>query len=447
MRYANLHQIKVSFESSPTVLLNIGDPLQMLVVQGLYDELGLPEDQIVRLRLEEMPTYDGEPLALPVNFGLIYKYYYVNGRITISDKIRPIFLAATLAAIHDGPYRDTLFNDPANLDYLRRVGPIGCRDEYTLLRLREHGLPAYLNGCLTATLPRRDPEKASRADQVYFVDAPESLADYIPRPLFDNCVFLSQQSYVPAETLKDTPRINALVRERYDEYRDRAALVVTSRLHVASPCLAMGIPVILAMDVPDHRYGWLEKLTPLYTPATYGDIQWNPQAPEYEDVKADLRELARRRILGRTDTETLQARVGAFFEERPRASYIFGKQALHENTEVLDRFASRHWNDGRPVRYALWGLTESADLWRRHIEARYPFARLETVIDNYKDETFHGLRPQKQDVLTADEDLYVIVIAAGAAAAARELFAKINKPQRFYCLAAETFLSGVPAAG
>lgn len=444
MKYGNLHQVNVSFENSDTSVLNIGDPLQMLQIQNIYNELGISEHEIVPIRLDEMKDYDGEPLILPLNFGLIYKYYYTEGKITISDKIRPIFLAVTLAAVDDKTYRESLFNNQWNIDYLRRMAPIGCRDEYTYLRMREQEIPSYLNGCLTATLPKRSEECAEAADKIYFIDAPKSLTEHIPKHMFNNCVFATHQYYVPLEFLMETKRVNEFVRNKYNEYRDNARLVITSRLHAAAPCIAMGIPVILAMDVPDHRYGWLEKLTPLYTPESFGKIQWDPVCPSYEDIKEKAKDLAKKRICGIHNTDALQQEIGTFFEDRPHASYVSSRQALHENTASFDRFADRHWENDMPIRYALWGLTESAELWYQHISGKYPHARLEAVIDSFKDTTFHGLQTQQPCILEKDDNLYVIVIATGAAMAAKELLKKIKKPKELYCLAAETFLSEIP---
>lgn len=38
---------------------------------------------------------------------------------------------------------------------LRRFSPVGCRDERTMRLLLEHGIDAYLQGCLVATFEKR----------------------------------------------------------------------------------------------------------------------------------------------------------------------------------------------------------------------------------------------------------------------------------------------------
>lgn len=40
----------------------------------------------------------------------------------------------------------------------------------------------------------------------------------------------------------------------YKEYRRQATLIITSRVHVALPCMAMGIPVIFAKNEYSYRF-------------------------------------------------------------------------------------------------------------------------------------------------------------------------------------------------
>ena len=69
--------------------------------------------------------------------------------------------------------------------------------------------------------------------------------------------------------------------------RDTAKLVVTSRLHIASPCLAMGIPVILAKKHFGDRFGFIDCFLPTYTPEKYNDIDWSPSPINFEEEKHD----------------------------------------------------------------------------------------------------------------------------------------------------------------
>ena len=65
---------------------------------------------------------------------------------------------------------------------------------------------------------------------------------------------------------------NNKVTHRYQEYQDNASLIITSLLHISTPCVAYGIPVILARDLISYRFSWLDKLLPIYSENDYEGV-------------------------------------------------------------------------------------------------------------------------------------------------------------------------------
>ena len=61
---------------------------------------------------------------------------------------------------------------PDAVEYLRRYGPVGCRDWTTTHLLTSMGVPAFFSGCLTTTIGGVFPDApAARADApVAYVD-------------------------------------------------------------------------------------------------------------------------------------------------------------------------------------------------------------------------------------------------------------------------------------
>jgi exopolysaccharide biosynthesis predicted pyruvyltransferase EpsI len=55
-----------------------------------------------------------------------------------------------------------------------------------------------------------------------------------------------------------------IAQEYLDRYRKEAKLVITSRLHCALPCIAMGIPVIVMGDHRDKRLQLVEEFTKIH---------------------------------------------------------------------------------------------------------------------------------------------------------------------------------------
>lgn len=166
---------------------------------------------------------------------------------------------------------------PEFRDYFKAHEPIGCRSPATAKALRDIGVEAYFSGCLTMTLRRPEREKT---DVIYAVDVESDLFNgLVPEKLRRRCIPLTHD--FPARTLGtarkttwhvhdiafrvfnkldynravlpsfryqlDVKRHNlrtSLAEEMLSRYK-AAAFVITSRLHVALPCLALGTPVVL----------------------------------------------------------------------------------------------------------------------------------------------------------------------------------------------------------
>ncbi len=116
-----------------------------------------------------------------------------------------------------------------------------ARDLDTTKFLQSIGVDAEFGGCLTLTLPRNEPEKR---EGVYLVD--------VPRVPFE---------WGKRITHKTIHQFNHAVRreqaKRFLEIYQNAELVITSRLHCALPCAAMGTPVVCINSGP--RYSGMEK--------------------------------------------------------------------------------------------------------------------------------------------------------------------------------------------
>jgi len=144
-----------------------------------------------------------------------------------------------------------------NLAYLRKREPIGARSLHTRDFLLQHNVSAYFTACLTLSLRNRflaDPSQ--RTNEIFIVDAPRKPLDpdflhkFFPKWLLDNATYLSQdidaRHYV-------NPHLKMFYAMDFLKAYARAKLVITERVHVALPCLAMGTPVLFL--VPNNNYG------------------------------------------------------------------------------------------------------------------------------------------------------------------------------------------------
>jgi hypothetical protein len=156
-----------------------------------------------------------------------------------------------------------------SLSYLKAHAPIGCRDQGTRAMLERAGASAYLSLCLTLTFPTRTHEPTQ--GRVFIVDASEV---WIPPQIRAGAVY-ETQSAKPGATDEEE---RAEARRLLDTYRDEASVVITTKLHCALPCLAMGIPVVFFGDAEDYRYGTLlsigQPIHPIRPTKGFASLLW-----------------------------------------------------------------------------------------------------------------------------------------------------------------------------
>ena len=204
---------------------NIGDDIQSVaVMQHLPPvDLFLPRDHLNR--------YEGEKALLVMNGWFLSEVR----NWPPSDRIVPVFFG-----FHVQKRARKIVADHA--DYLRRHAPIGCRDKATAEFVRSLGVEAYFSYCATLTFDA-PPDRAP--DSIFLVE-PER-QHRLGRLVNPGGLPVHNVSHrlvpVPTEL-----RI-AFAREMVRTYGRTASHVVTSRIHCAMPCVAMGIPTLFTGPV------------------------------------------------------------------------------------------------------------------------------------------------------------------------------------------------------
>jgi len=147
----------------------------------------------------------------------------------------------------------------AGLAYIKRFEPIGCRDRGTQSILQKHGVDAYYSKCLTLTLDKRD--KQPENGKIYIVGVTNSLQRVIPRNYRNEAVYVNQSK---VQLPNFSPKLKAeMAHSLLEDYKNNASLVITSRIHCAMPCVAMGIPVIFLFskqNSDDYRVKIIEDI-------------------------------------------------------------------------------------------------------------------------------------------------------------------------------------------
>jgi hypothetical protein len=217
---------------------NIGDVLQAIAVAD-----HLPEPPFVLDRENLLSASCLGPLLFFANGWYMHDY---------SKFPPPPNLVPVYASVHFS--NAAILQDRGNVQHFRNHGPIGARDRKTLFMLRAAGIPSYYSGCFTAGIKRRG--SSSQPDGRLLV------VDGIDHPLSDTAVETigRRLGMQPRRISHDPEGLDLPFSDYARESMLRAggllrtycssACVVTTKIHCALPCLAMGVPVILVHPNP-----------------------------------------------------------------------------------------------------------------------------------------------------------------------------------------------------
>lgn len=194
-----------------------------------------------------------------------------------------------ITGFHIRPHKWKHATSPENLRYLEKHSSIGCRDQFTKDLLESHGIECHLSNCLTTTLDRR--ESIEEQKKIFVVSAESDWYDILPNEIRKNCEYVNH--YTDSnEFSSNMIRAEILL----EKYRKTAKLVVTTLLHCALPCIAMGIPVVVfhpnsqekPMNTDLQRMSTLSTMVKCYNFNDIDSVNWNPSVTNIESEKQSL---------------------------------------------------------------------------------------------------------------------------------------------------------------
>lgn len=273
---------------------NLGDDIQTLAVSRLLPKV---DGYVSREALDQVD----EPCVVPMN-----GFFMNTDHWPPSPSVTPVFFA-----FHVTPQAQKVVCKPENIDYLKQWQPIGCRDKGTMEALARHGVEVYYSRCVTLTLPRRT-EEPNDGGQVFICGLGADARAVIPKAIRKNAITVDQAKIrLP---ITNTKLKLDLAAELLEQYRKRARLVITSKIHCAMPCIAMGIPVVFVYDEAkkdDYRVKIIEDLIGINYVSegkafsrlknrVFSDrINWNPAVPDIEDLKLEIRDNFNKALMSR----------------------------------------------------------------------------------------------------------------------------------------------------
>ena len=242
--------------------LNIGDDIQAYATARYLPSVDYFID---REHINEFKSDENEPVAVIMNAWYMWeKWNWPPSKCIVPHMVGFHYADHKLAVQPGSPLKYEVLEGLGG-DYLRAYEPIGCRDFFTMGKLKDIGIDAYFSGCITMTLPKM-PKIQVEKEYVCIVDVEESVKKRLLEILKDTEYEVkvithnrSRDSSMPWEERK------RIVEDLLTTYRN-AKYVITKRLHCALPCLSQGTPVLIIKGMTDDirfsPYGdWLHWIT------------------------------------------------------------------------------------------------------------------------------------------------------------------------------------------
>lgn len=231
---------------------NIGDDIQSFAALKYLPSVNYIIDR------EKMDEF-GEECIDRVSAIMNGWYMYSKFRWPPSNKINPLWISVHISRNDYFGIGDK-FLDGLGGDYLRQFDSIGARDPSTLNMLRSKKINSYLSGCLTLTIDL--PEYSGERSEIILVDIDREderlIRERYPKSIIHNVTHNVDPN---KHQLVSVEKRFKNVEELLLRYK-KAKCVITSRLHCALPCLALGTPVLLSYkpEYKDRMDGFLELL-------------------------------------------------------------------------------------------------------------------------------------------------------------------------------------------
>lgn len=268
---------------------NIGDDIQSYAAACLLPEVNY---YIEREHMDVFRPKEEEPVNAIINGWLM------NNKLgwPVSACINPLYLSMHFVG-EDAMLVEESFLRGIGSEDLKAHSPVGARDISTQRLLDRNGIPSYFSGCLTLTLPRKFGKEAAQP-YVCLTDVSDDVVAYVKNKYPNLMIRMMEHEpkKLPALVDKEADWKTRFqkVEELLTVYQNASA-VVTTRLHCAMPCLALGTPVLLLKDdgvYDPTRMDGLSELAHSATTSNYtsGQVDFDlANPPENPDQYLKLR--------------------------------------------------------------------------------------------------------------------------------------------------------------
>ena len=242
---------------------NLGDDIQSYAIKQFLPHV---DYYIDRENIDQFKSENNEPVAAVMAAWWMWKKFDWPPAECIIPK---------LVSMHFNNYNEREKASPVKNEWLKGIGgeyfnsygPVGVRDHTSLEFLKENDINAYFSGCITLTLPKQK-ETADKGQYVVIADLREDLEEKVREWLKDSNLEIRKVTHRYSYR-KNPESIESRMQKTEDllTLYQNAKFVVTRRLHVTLPCLAMEVPVVSIVNLDEK--GNSTRWSPYHTWVNY----------------------------------------------------------------------------------------------------------------------------------------------------------------------------------
>lgn len=242
---------------------NLGDDIQSFALENLLPRV---DTMVDRENMNTDKHFHNKPTATVMAAWFMGRKW----QWPPADCLRPLFTSFHYTDFTNYPNKyfrsEFQYISGPGAEYLNAWGPVGCRDLFTMEQLQARGIEAYFSGCVTLTLPKQ-PITKDAGKYVCLVDVPKAVEKKVREIYKDTGKEIRVMTHlIKASSHTTRAQRRSEVKKVLTTYQN-AFCVITKRLHVMLPCLAMETPVVLVnakMDPTRFRpyKDWVPSMTP-----------------------------------------------------------------------------------------------------------------------------------------------------------------------------------------
>ncbi len=224
---------------------NIGDDIQSYAIKQFLPQVDYYVD---RENIDRFASKDNEPVATVMGAWWMWKKFDWPPAECIIPKLISMHFNNYGIREKSSPVKNEWLQGIGK-EYFKAYGPVGVRDYSSLEYLKKNDIEAYFSGCVTLTLPKQN-ETADKGSYVVIADLREELDEKVTRWLKDSGLEIRRVTHNCS--YRKNPESMYFRFKRVEDILtlyQNAKFVITRRLHVTLPCLAMEVPVISVVDL------------------------------------------------------------------------------------------------------------------------------------------------------------------------------------------------------